>query len=177
VGVFLWARYPCTLVKHTADPSRGCPAVLRVKVQRLVFYCRTTSASTAPGTSRKMCCPSIQYISSPARVIGGACTHPCKLKCGFRAIAIVRVLWGLLWIPARGSIAVRITQPLEGKNVLLNLMVKPEWSNPTGFYRHDSEPSSFRPTPSTCKSSIIPPGASLESGWCMLNQRELRHIK
>ena len=24
--------------------------------QRLVFYCRTTSASTAPCTSRRMCC-------------------------------------------------------------------------------------------------------------------------
>ena len=25
--------------------------------ERLVFYCRTTSASTAPCTSRRMCCP------------------------------------------------------------------------------------------------------------------------
>ena len=25
--------------------------------KRLVFYCRTTSASTAPCTSRRMCCP------------------------------------------------------------------------------------------------------------------------
>ena len=31
--------------------SAGC------KVQKLVSYCRTTSASTAPCTSRRMCCP------------------------------------------------------------------------------------------------------------------------
>ena len=29
---------------------------VRSDLERLVFYCRTTSASTAPGTSRRMCC-------------------------------------------------------------------------------------------------------------------------
>ena len=28
-----------------------------MKAQRLVFYCRTTSASTAPRTPRRTCCP------------------------------------------------------------------------------------------------------------------------
>ena len=35
------------------------------------------------------------------------------------------LLWGLLWIPARGSALPKVKQPLEGNNVLLNLMVKP----------------------------------------------------
>ena len=36
------------------------------------------------------------------------------------------LLRGLLRIPARGNAAAPgVTQPLEGKNVLLNLMVKP----------------------------------------------------
>jgi len=40
---------------RSASPSVSAGPCVRP--ERLVFYCRTTSASTAPCTSRRMCCP------------------------------------------------------------------------------------------------------------------------
>ena len=42
----------CSLITCSSLPRRSVRAC-----QRLVFYCRTTSASTAPCTSRRTCCP------------------------------------------------------------------------------------------------------------------------
>jgi len=39
------------------DEANGSPRVVTPCDQRLVFYCRTASASTAPCTSRRMCYP------------------------------------------------------------------------------------------------------------------------
>jgi len=42
--------------------------------ERLVFYCRTTSASTAPGTPRRTCCPYAYVLITVLRV-----SHSCEL--------------------------------------------------------------------------------------------------
>jgi len=49
--------------------------LVAVWLQRLVFYCRTTSASTAPCTSRRMCCPT--HCASYCACI--------ELRCAFNA--------------------------------------------------------------------------------------------
>ena len=49
---------PTRLSRHSPGdwPRQGKNLALTV-IQRLVFCCRTTSASTAPCASRRMCCP------------------------------------------------------------------------------------------------------------------------
>ena len=71
---------PCTLhhTPYTLYPtlhsrllhSRRSKSLLR---QRLVFYCRTTSASTAPCTSRRMCCPT--HCASYSARVSRSCEH------------------------------------------------------------------------------------------------------
>ena len=40
----------------------------RVRAERLVFYCRTTSASTTPRTPRRTCCPYAYALIAVLRV-------------------------------------------------------------------------------------------------------------
>jgi len=50
VGCRPWSRPP-------SSPRRSTPAEAQNIKDRSISYCRTTSASTAPCTSRTMCCP------------------------------------------------------------------------------------------------------------------------
>ena len=45
--------------KNRPRDSQPDEVLPRDSQERLVFYCRTTSASTAPCTSRRMCCPTL----------------------------------------------------------------------------------------------------------------------
>ena len=54
-------------------PCRRLPVPSRAAPERLVFYCRTTSASTAPCTSRRMCCPT--YCASCCARVSRSCEH------------------------------------------------------------------------------------------------------
>jgi len=47
---------------------------LRGPGERLVFYCRTTSASTAPRTPRRTCCPYVHVLITVLRA-----SRPCEL--------------------------------------------------------------------------------------------------
>ena len=49
---------PLSWMKRLQEgPPGGCQSRTRARRERLVLYCRTTSTSTAPFTSRRMCCP------------------------------------------------------------------------------------------------------------------------
>jgi len=58
-GVFLMSEVPLYGIKWPAHPFsfESRKRMGRVQQQSLVSHCRTTSASTAPCTSKRMCCP------------------------------------------------------------------------------------------------------------------------
>ena len=60
------AHDPQTLHPRVPEQVQQNP-VLSV-LYRLVFYCRTTSASTAPRTPRRTCCPSAYVLITVLRV-------------------------------------------------------------------------------------------------------------
>ena len=73
MGVSLSSRYPCSplgLAYRGTTQKERClsPPTWSLCMQRLVFYCRETSASTASCTSRRMC--------SPAHC--ASCCAPCQ---------------------------------------------------------------------------------------------------
>ena len=58
------------------------------EVQRLVSYCRTTSASTAPCTSRRTCCPCAYVLVAVPRV-----SRSCELVVDGFDLHLIRLSW------------------------------------------------------------------------------------
>ena len=77
--------------KSISTNANRSPPASACSLQRLVFHCLTTSASTAPCTSRRMCCPAhcasycapcqpllrafFEWIQSPPRTLFSSVQH------------------------------------------------------------------------------------------------------